>query len=178
MIHVHCSRYIPDGVIISYELPFILKFIYPVESYLGYKSANLFSVLLLLQSDIRFFYAFCRTMWFTFWFTKSSSPPKVRILFWYGNIYCVCIESLLCVTRHSTRRVLKIRFGYSHCHVMYDWLCHIIYVAYVFWLPVHFGQSLSLYNSSMKLQGHFFVTCWAFFNDTPLSFETLSINLG
>lgn len=37
MIHVHCSRYIPDGVIISYELPFILKFIYPVESYLGCK---------------------------------------------------------------------------------------------------------------------------------------------
>ena len=58
MIHVHCSRYIPDGVIISYELPFILKFIYPVESYLGYKSANLFSVLLLLQSDIRFFLCF------------------------------------------------------------------------------------------------------------------------
>lgn len=58
MIHVHCSRYIPDGVIISYELPFILKFIYPVESYLGCKSANLFSVLLLLQSDIHFFLCF------------------------------------------------------------------------------------------------------------------------
>lgn len=178
MIHVHCSRYVPDGVIISYELPFILKFIYPVESYLGCKSANLFSVLLLLQSDIHFFLCFLsnNVVYILIYKVLLTSQGSHFVLI--RNIYYICIESLLCVTRHSTRRVLKIRFGYSHCHVMYNWLCHIIYVTYVFWLPVHFGQSLSLYNSSMKLQGHFFVTCWAFFNDTPLSFETLSINLG
>ena len=103
MIHVHCSRYIPDGVIISYELPFILKFIYPVESYLGYKSANLFSVLLLLQSDIRFFFTLfveqCGLH------SNLQSPPHLpRFAFCFDTgIYIMSVSNRYYVSRVTAR---------------------------------------------------------------------------
>lgn len=103
MIHVHCSRYIPDGVIISYELPFILKFIYPVESYLGCKSANLFSVLLLLQSDIHFFF-----MLFVeqcgLHSNLQSNPHLPRFAFCFDTgIYIMSVSNRYYVSRVTAR---------------------------------------------------------------------------
>lgn len=102
MIHVHCSRYIPDGVIISYELPFILKFIYPVESYLGCKSANLFSVLLLLQSYIRFFMLFVEQCGLH---SNLQSPPHLpRFAFCFETgIYIMSVSNRYYVSRVTAR---------------------------------------------------------------------------
>ena len=102
MIHVHCSRYIPDGVIISYELPFILKFIYPVESYLGCKSANLFSVLLLLQSDIHFFLCFLSN---NVVYILIYSPPHLpRFAFCFDTgIYIMSVLNRYYVSRITAR---------------------------------------------------------------------------
>ena len=110
MIHVHCSRYIPDGVIISYELPFILKFIYPVESYLGCKSANLFSVLLLLQSDIRFFMLFVEQCGLH---SNLQSPPHLpRFAFCFDTEYILCLYRIVIMchaSQHATSLKNQVR---------------------------------------------------------------------